>query len=118
MVGTDEIINLNTLPEAQAASIATLSGPVTQYQLDMIAPVDDGEAFIQDLHDEVLEDALEAEERAATKRAPKRKCLNERLAEKGAMEIAPFMDSHYKVPPATISYLQETLISLSWALTT
>ena len=47
MIGTDEIIDLDMLPEAQAASITTLSGPVTQYQLDMTAPIDDGEAFIQ-----------------------------------------------------------------------
>ena len=78
----DEIIDLDTLPEAQAASITALGSPVTQYQLDMTAPVDNGEVFIQDLHNEVLEDALEAEERAAAKRAPKRKCLNEHLAEK------------------------------------
>ena len=65
MIGTDEIIDLDMLPEAQAASIAALGGPVSQYQLDMFAPVNNGEAFIQDLHDEVLEDALEAEECAA-----------------------------------------------------
>ena len=118
MIGTDEIIDLDTLPEAQAASIATLGGPVSQYQLDMIAPVDNREAFIQDLHDEVLEDALEAEECVAAKRAPKRKHLNERLAEKGASEIAPFADLYHEVPPGTtVSYQQETLISLSWALT-
>ena len=86
MIGTDEIID-------QAASITALSGPVSQYQLDMIAPIDDREAFIQDLHNEVLEDALEAEERAAVKRAPKCKRLNERLAKKGATDIAPFADS-------------------------
>ena len=105
MIGTDEIIDLDTLPEAQAASIATLGGPVSQYQLDMFAPIDDGEAFIQDLHDEVLEDAREAEERAAAKRAPKRKCLNERLAEKGANEIAPYADSYNEVPSGDDRFL-------------
>ena len=105
MIGTDEIIDLNTLPEAQAASIAALGGPVSQNQLDMISPINDGEAFIQDLHDEVLEDALEAEECAAAKRAPKRKHLNKRLAEKGAIEVAPFTDSHYKVPPGDNRFL-------------
>ena len=93
------------LPEAQAASIATLGGPVTQYQLDMTTPIDDREVYIQDLHDEVLEDALEAEECAAAKRAPKRKCLNEHLAEKGAIEIAPLADHHYKVPPGDNHFL-------------
>ena len=101
-------MDLDMLPESQAASIAALSSPVTQYLLDMTAPVDDGEAFIQDLHDEVLENALEAEERAAAKRAPKCKHLNERLAEEGAIKIAPFV--------TTISYPQETLVSSSWAL--
>ena len=33
MIGMDKIIDLNTLPEAQAASITALGGPVTQYQL-------------------------------------------------------------------------------------
>ena len=94
MIGTDEIIDLDTLPEAQAASIATLGGPVSQYQLDMFTPVDNGEAFIQDLHDEVLEDAQEAEERAAAKRALKCKRLNERLAGKGAISYA---DSYNEV---------------------
>ena len=97
MIGMDEIIDLDMLPEAQAASITSLGGPVSQYQLDMITPIDDGEAFI--LHDEVLEDALEAEEHAAAKQAPKRKHLNERLAEKEASEIAPFVDSYHEVPP-------------------
>ena len=42
MVGSNEMINLNTLPESQAASIATISGPVTQQLLDMTAPINDG----------------------------------------------------------------------------
>ena len=105
IIGMDEIIDLDMLPEAQAASIATLSGPVSQYQLDMITPVDDGEAFIQDLHDEVLEDTLEAEERAAAKWVPKHKRLNEHLAEKGASEIAPFADSYHEVPPGDNRFL-------------
>ena len=105
MIGTDEIIDLDMLPETQAASITALGGPVTQYQLDMTAPVNDGEVFIQDLHNEVLEDALEAEERVAAKRAPKRKCLNECLAEKGAIEIAPLADHHYEVPPGDNRFL-------------
>ena len=67
MIGMDKIIDLDTLPEAQAASIAALGGPVSQYQLDMFTPINNKEAFIQDLHDEVLEDAREAEECAAAK---------------------------------------------------
>ena len=118
MIGTDEIIDLDMLPEAQAASIATLSGPVSQYQLDMFAPVDDGEAFIQDLHDEVLEDAREAEERVAAKWAPKCKCLNECLAGKGANEIAPYADRIMRSCREMIaSSQQETPVSLNWALT-
>ena len=105
MIGTDKIIDLDTLPEAQAASIATLSGPVSQYQLDMFTPVNDGEAFIQDLHDEVLEDAQEAEECAAPKRAPKHKHLNKCLAEKGANEIAPYADSYSEVPAGDNCFL-------------
>ena len=105
MIGTDEIIDLNTLPEAQAASIAALSGPVSQYQLGTFAPINNGEAFIQDLHDEVLEDALEAEEHAAAKWAPKRKHFNERLAEKGASEIAPFADSNHETPSGDNRFL-------------
>ena len=60
---------------------------------------------IQDLHDEVLEDAREAEERAAAKRAPKRKHLNERLAEKGANEIAPYADSYNEIPSGDNCFL-------------
>ena len=105
MIGTDEIIDLDMLPEAQAASITTLGGPVIQYQLDMTTPVDNREVFIQDLHNEVLEDALEAEEHAAAKRAPKRKHLNECLAEKGAIETAPFTDPYYEVPPGDNCFL-------------
>ena len=101
----DRVVDLDMLPESQAASIATLSGPVTQYLLDMTAPIDDGEAFFQDLHDEVLENALEAEECAAAKRAPKCKRLNECLAEEGAIEIAPFVDSQYEVPPGNNHFL-------------
>ena len=62
-------------------------------------------ALTQDLHDEVLENALEAEECAAAKRAPKCKHLNERLAEEGAIEIAPFVDSQYEVPPGDNRFL-------------
>ena len=71
----------------------------------MTAPVNDGEVSIHDLHDEVLEDALEAEERVAAKRAPKCKHLNECLAEKGAIETAPLTDAHYKVPPGDNRFL-------------
>ena len=93
----DEIIDLDTLPEAQAASITALGSPELQYQLDMFAHIDKGEAFIQDLH--------KAEERAAAKWAPKRKRLNERLAEKGASEIAPFVDSYHEAPPGDNHFL-------------
>ena len=105
MIGTDKMIDLDTLPEAQAASIPALSGPVSQYQLDMFIPVDDGEAFIQDLHDEVLEDAREAEERAAAKRALMPKRLNKCLAEKGVNEIAPYVDSYNEVPSGDNHFL-------------
>ena len=105
MIGSDEMINLDMLPESQAALIASLGGPVTQYLLDMTAPVDEREAFIQDLHDEILENTLEAEERVATKRPPKHKHLNECLAEEEAIEIAPFMDSQYEVPPGDNRFL-------------
>ena len=73
MIGTDEMLNLDTLPESQAASIATIGGPVSQQLLDATAPIEDGEEYIWYLHEEVLKDTQEAEEHAATKRAPKRK---------------------------------------------
>ena len=98
----DEIIDLDTLPEAQAASIAALGGPVSQYQLDMFTPVNNGEAFIQDLYNEVLEDTWEAEEHAAAK-GPR--STNKCLAEKGANEIAPFADSYNKVPSGDNRFL-------------
>ena len=65
MVGTDEMINLDTLPESQATSIAAFGGPVSQQLLDATAPIEDGEEYIRYLHEEVLEDAQEAEERVA-----------------------------------------------------
>ena len=98
ILGTDEMLDLATLPESQAASITTISGPVTQQLLDATAPIEDGEEYIRYLHEEVLKDAQEAEERAATKRAPKRKCLNERLTEEEAIEIAPHADLPFEVP--------------------
>ena len=48
------MINLDMLPESQAASIATISSPVTQQLLDITAPINDREAFIQDLHAGVM----------------------------------------------------------------
>ena len=39
------------------------------------------------------------------KRAPKHKCLNKHLAEEGAIEIAPFTDSRYEVPPGDNCFL-------------
>ena len=65
MVGTDEMIDLDMLPESQATSIAAFGGPVSQQLLDATAPIEDGEEYIWYLHEEVLEDAQEAEERAA-----------------------------------------------------
>ena len=70
MVGTDKMLDLDTLPESQATSIAAFGGPVSQQLLDATAPIEDGEEYIRYLHEEVLEDAQEAEERAAAKRAP------------------------------------------------
>ena len=96
MLGSDEMINLDTLPESQAASIAAISGPVNQQLLDMTAPIKDGEAFIQYLH-EVLENTQEAEEHAAAKQAPKHKHLNEHLTEEEAIEIAPHADLPFEV---------------------
>ena len=75
MIGTDEMLDLDMLPESQAASIAAIGGPVSQQLLDATAPIEDGEEYIWYLHEEVLEDAQEAEEHAATKWAPKRKCF-------------------------------------------
>ena len=97
MLGSDEMINLNMLPESQAASIAAISGPVNQQLLDATAPIEDGEAFIQYLHEEALENTQEAEEHVAAKQAPKRKCLNERLTEEEAIEIAPHTDLPFEV---------------------
>ena len=82
------MLDLDTLPESQAASIAAIGGPVNQQLLDATAPIEDGEEYIQYLHEEALEDAQEAEEHAAAKRAPKRKHLNEHLTEEEAIEIA------------------------------
>ena len=98
MSGLDEMINLDTLPESQAALIAAISGPVNQQLLDVTAPIEDGEAFIQYLHEEALENTQEAEEHAAAKWAPKHKHLNEHLTEEEAIEIAPHADLPYKVP--------------------
>ena len=67
MVVTDEMLDFDTLPESQATSIAAFGGPVSQQLLDAMAPIEDGEEYIRDLHEEVLKDAQEAEERAATK---------------------------------------------------
>ena len=92
------MIDLNTLPESQAASIATVGSPVNQQLLDMTAPIEDGEAFIQDLHNEALENAQEPEGCAAAKWAPKCKHLNKCLTKEEAIEIAPFADFQYKVP--------------------
>ena len=47
MVGTDEMIDLDTLPESQATSIAAFGGPVSQQLLDATAPIEDGEEYIQ-----------------------------------------------------------------------
>ena len=98
MLGLDEMINLNTLPESQAALIAAIGGPVNQQLLDATAPIEDGEAFIQYLHEEELKNAQEAEECAAAKQAPKRKCLNEHLTEEEGIEIAPHADLPFEVP--------------------
>ena len=92
------MLDLDTLPESQATSIAAFGGPVSQQLLDTTAPIEDGEEYIWYLHEEVLEDAQEAEERAAAKRAPKRKRLNERLTEEEAIEIAPHADLPFEVP--------------------
>ena len=104
ILGTDEMLDLDTLPESQAASITAIGGPVTQQLLDTTAPIEDGDEYIRYLHEEVLEDAQEAEERAAAKRAPKRKCLNERLIEE-AIEIAPHADLPFKVPAGDHCFL-------------
>ena len=61
MLGSDEMIDLDTLPESQAASIAAIGGPVNQQLLDVTAPIEDGEAFIQYLHEEALENTQEAD---------------------------------------------------------
>ena len=97
MLGSDEMIDLDKLPESQAALIAAIGGPVNQQLLDATAPIEDGEAFIQYLHEEALENTQEVEERAATKRAPKRKHLNECLTEEEAIEIAPHTDLPFEV---------------------
>ena len=73
MIGTDEMLDLDTLPESQAALITAFGGPVSQQLLDTTAPIEDGEEYIRYLHEEVLKDTQEAEEHAATKRAPKLK---------------------------------------------
>ena len=99
------MIDLDTLPESQAASIAAVGGPVNQQLLDMTAPIEDGEAFIQDLHDKVLENAQEAEEHAAAKRTPKHKRLNECLTKEEAIEIALFVDFKYEVPSRDNQFL-------------
>ena len=75
------MLDLDTLPESQAASIAAIGGPVSQQLLDATAPIEDGEEYIRYLHEEALKDAQEAEECVAAKRAPKRKRLNEHLTE-------------------------------------
>ena len=107
MIGTDEMLDLDMLPESQAASIAAIGGPVSQRLLDTTAPIEDGEESIRYLHEEVLEDAQEAEERAAAKRAPKRKRLNERLTEEEAIEIAPHADLPFEVLAGDHSFLPE-----------
>ena len=73
MIGTDEMLDLDTLPESQAASIAAFGGPVSQQTLHATASIEDGEEYIRYLHEEVLKDTQEAEERAAAKWAPKSK---------------------------------------------
>ena len=92
------MLDLDMVPESQAASIAAIGGPVNQQLLDATVPIEDGEEYIQCLHEEALKDAQEAEERAAAKRAPKHKCLNERLTEEEAIEIAPHADLPFEVP--------------------
>ena len=105
MLGLEKVINLDTLPESQAASIATISGPVSQQLLDATAPIEDGEAYIQYLHEEALENAQEAEEHAATKQAQKHKHLNECLTKEEAIEIAPHADLPYEVPAGDNRFL-------------
>ena len=51
MIGTDEMLDLDTLPESQAASIAAFGGPVSQQLLDATAPIEDGEEYIRYLHE-------------------------------------------------------------------
>ena len=99
------MLDLDTLPESQATSIAAFGGPVSQQLLDTTAPIEDGEEYIWYLHEEVLEDAQEAEERAAAKRVPKRKLLNERLTEEEAIEIAPHADLPFEVPAGDHRFL-------------
>ena len=99
------MLNLNMLPESQAASIAAIGGPVNQQLLDTTAPIEHGEEYIRCLHEEALEDAQEAEERVATKRAPKRKRLNERLTKEEAIEIAPHADLPFEVPAGDHRFL-------------
>ena len=70
-----------------------------------MAPIEDGEEYIRYLHEEVLKDAQEAEERAAAKQAPKRKHLNERLTEEKAIEIAPHADLPFEVPAGDHRFL-------------
>ena len=55
MIGTDKMLDLDTLPESQAALIAAFGGPVSQQLLDATAPIEDGEKYIRYLHEEVLE---------------------------------------------------------------
>ena len=99
------MLDLDMLPESQAASIAAIGGPVNQQLLDATAPIEDGEEYIRHLHEEALEDAQEAEERAAAKRAPKRKHLNECLTEEEAIEIAPHADLPFEVPAGDHRFL-------------
>ena len=84
-------------PHTQAALIAAIGGPVNQQLLDVTAPIEDGEAFIQYLHEEALENAQEAEECVAAKQAPKHKHLNKCLTEEEAIEIAPHADLPFEV---------------------
>ena len=82
-----------------------IGGPVNQQLLDATAPIEDGEEYIQYLHEEALEDAQEAEERAAAKWAPKHKHLNERLTKEEAIEIAPHADLPFEVPAGDHRFL-------------
>ena len=70
----------------------------------MTAPIKDGVAYIQDLHDKTIKNTQEVEECAAAKQAPKCKHLNEHFTEE-AIEIAPFVDFKYKVPSGDIPFL-------------